>query len=453
MKNSFLVLISFFVLWISWPQNIWAQSRLDDYVADGLKSNLALAQQDLDIKQSIEALQEARSFFLPNVSFNASYTFADGGRSIDVPVGDLLNPVYQTLNQLTDGNSFPSSLANASESILPHKFHDTRLEISQPLFNSDIYYNYKAKYALVSVQEAKREVYRQELTKEIKKGYYEYLKTIEILAIYDATEVLLSALLKVNKTLVKNHKATKDIVYAAQYEISDLSEKIAEAKRLNQLSKSYFNFLLNRDLNDSIHIDSGFVIANGPLGKVNSFQDQAISQRQELKQILKTQEASQYVLKLHRGTKMPKVSIGGSAGFQGFGYQFDNDQAYSLMQLNFSLPIFTGFRNNAKIQQSKIAIDKLKFQHRELEQQVKVEVVNAYHNLKAMVAKREAKIAAARSAEASFNIIKRKYEEHQIILVEFLDARTKYTNSQIGLSIANYDLLIKQVEFQRILAL
>ena len=39
--------------------------------------------------------------FLPDISMNARYTVARGGRIIEFPVGDLLNPVYITLNMLT----------------------------------------------------------------------------------------------------------------------------------------------------------------------------------------------------------------------------------------------------------------------------------------------------------------------------------------------------------------
>jgi outer membrane protein len=38
--------------------------------------------------------------FLPTVSFNASYTVADGGRILEIPFGDMLNPIYNNLNQI-----------------------------------------------------------------------------------------------------------------------------------------------------------------------------------------------------------------------------------------------------------------------------------------------------------------------------------------------------------------
>src|SRR5690606_13226266 len=71
-----------------------------DYVAEGLRSNLALQGESLEVEKAAEALAEARANFFPQLSFEARYTRADGGRVIDVPLGTALNPVYSTLNDL-----------------------------------------------------------------------------------------------------------------------------------------------------------------------------------------------------------------------------------------------------------------------------------------------------------------------------------------------------------------
>jgi outer membrane protein TolC len=430
-----------------------SQSILDDYVALGKKNNLALKQEDFKLSKSIEALREAKGLFLPSVYFNASYTLADGGRTIDIPIGDLLNPVYATLNGLTDSQNFPTDLANANEQLLPNNFHDTRLEFRLPIFNTDIYYNYKAKSSLISVQQAQRDTYEKELVKEIKTGYYKYLQTLEVLNIYDSTETVLKELVKVNESLVKNDKATRDAVYNAQYELSDLYGKKAEAYRQHQLAKSYFNFLLNRELGDSIYTDPAIILFNKTIDELGSLQDQAIQNRDELQQIHYGLEANQYVVKLNKGSKLPNLSVGGAAGFQGFGYDFDSRQDYGLLQFNLSVPLFTGNRNNSKMQQAAIEVDRMRTREQELQQQIRVQVVDAYRNLKAAQSMVAARAAGAKSAAESFKIIKRKYEESKVILVEYLDARTKFTNSQISLAIAQYDVLIREAELQRVLAL
>ena len=80
---------------------------LDRYVQAGLESNLTLRQQVISIERSIAALEEAHGLFYPSVSFQTRYTRADGGRTIEIPIGDLMNPVYATLNQLLAAQGHP----------------------------------------------------------------------------------------------------------------------------------------------------------------------------------------------------------------------------------------------------------------------------------------------------------------------------------------------------------
>ena len=83
-------------------------ATLDAYVAEGLQSNLALKGQNLSLEKSLRVLDEAKGLFLPTLDLNARYSLAAGGRTIEFPVGDLLNPVYGTLNQMTGSDRFPT---------------------------------------------------------------------------------------------------------------------------------------------------------------------------------------------------------------------------------------------------------------------------------------------------------------------------------------------------------
>src|SRR6267154_995740 len=77
----------------------WTLSRaqspiLDAYIQQGLKDNLQLKQEQLNYERSMENLAQAKALFLPYIGANATYQIADGGRKINLPVGDLLNPLY-----------------------------------------------------------------------------------------------------------------------------------------------------------------------------------------------------------------------------------------------------------------------------------------------------------------------------------------------------------------------
>ena len=141
--------------------------------------------------------------------------------------------------------------------------------------------------------------------------------------------------------------------------------------------------------------------------------------------------------------------MGAQAGYQGFGYDFRDNQDYALLSINLEIPLFNGFQNNSRVQQSKIALNKLQLQQQNLENQIKLEVVEATRNFQAARASYESAIAAARSAQKNFDIVSRKYQENLVLLVEFLDARTKYTNSQTSQAIAYYQLLISEAQLER----
>ena len=77
---------------------ICAQTNsLDKYIHAGQENNLVLQRKNVDVKKAWYSLKNAESLFLPTVSFQGSYQTGAGGRSISLPVGELINPVYTTL--------------------------------------------------------------------------------------------------------------------------------------------------------------------------------------------------------------------------------------------------------------------------------------------------------------------------------------------------------------------
>lgn len=102
-KYGFILMAAAFLV----APSVKAQSKLDDYIREGLSSSQSIRQQNFVLEKNIYALKEAKSMFGPNVTFSTTYTKADGGRTIDFPTGDLLNGAYATLNKLTGSNSFP----------------------------------------------------------------------------------------------------------------------------------------------------------------------------------------------------------------------------------------------------------------------------------------------------------------------------------------------------------
>lgn len=117
-------------------------ASLENYIAEGLKSNLVFQQKNIDVKKAIHPLQHAESLFLPTVSFQWGYQGGAGGRSISLPVVDMMNPVYATLNQLTGTDEF-SSISNVEKDFLAKNFYDAKIRTTMPIINTDLKYNKK----------------------------------------------------------------------------------------------------------------------------------------------------------------------------------------------------------------------------------------------------------------------------------------------------------------------
>lgn len=451
MKRNHTLFI--FLLSICSTVFLQAQERiLDQYIEQGLSSNLNLIKEQIALSQQQAKVDEAYGNFLPTVNFQADYLLAAGGRNIAFPIGDIMNPVYGTLNQLTGENRFPTDLENVSEQFLPNNFHDTRLVINQPLFNSAIYYNHKAQEQLVSIQDAKIAAYKAELKNEIKQSYYNYLKTAQVLAIYDSTEVLLSELLRTNKKLVKYDKATEDVIYSVEYELQKLDSERANILQQRILAKTYFNTLLNRDLDATIAEDANIAFQNVQQADANDLLNIALQNRSEIKQIERGIMAGQIAEELEKRSKLPTVGLQVQAGFQGFGYTFE-DQAYATLGFGLQWNIFEGKKKQYRLQQSQLETKKLQQDLAIVKQQIGLQIREAWYGVQAAQQQLQAERAALTSAQKSFRIIQKRYEADKAILVEYLDARTKMTNAQIAVSVSEYDVLIQQAKLERSLAL
>src|SRR5690606_1859958 len=110
---------------------------------------------------------------------------ADGGRNIPLPIGDMLNPVYSTLNQLTQSNQFPQ-IQNETINFLPRNYYDAHIRTTMPLINPDIGYNKRIHEQQVQLSALEVDTYKRELIKAIKVAYFNFLSALQAVDIYRA---------------------------------------------------------------------------------------------------------------------------------------------------------------------------------------------------------------------------------------------------------------------------
>ena len=428
--------------------SVSAQSEiLNNYVQEGLKNSQTLKQQTFQLQKAVVALAEAKTLFKPNINFNTTLSTAQGGRKIEIPIGDLVNPVYTTLNKLTATNSFPQ-IQNTSEQLVPKDFYDVRIRTTMPLINAELKYNQAIKQEQISLQQSEIQVYKRELVKDIKSAYINYLKATEAIKIYENTVKLLREAERVNESLIKNGSANPTVLVRTRNELAKIDGELESAKGNQKNATAYFNFLLNKEFSEKIEIDT--------LSRNNFNISLTDGHREELDKIQKGIDINRQILGLNQSYKKFKIGASLDLGSQGRFAQiasadknFFAPNAFVLLGVSFDLPIYSFGRNQLKIKQSELEISSLDAQMQQVKNQLNLQAEMAKNSLASAREIYESKASQVSTAERYYRDMMRRYKEGNLNFIELLDAQTQITTAQLQQSISLYDVWTKWVELER----
>jgi outer membrane protein len=417
---------------------------LDDYVREGLSSNLVLQQKNISLQQAQQSLKIARSFFLPSINFLADYTSGEGGRSIGIPIGDLLNPVYTSLNQMTQSDAF-THVENVEQNFFPKDFYDARIRASIPLVNTDLHINRTIQGQQVMIKQYEVEVYKRELVQDIKTAYYNQVAAEEAVKIYESALSLVDKNVEVNESLLRNGKSLPANLLRSKSEAERVKAELNSARNKVSNSQKYFNFLLNRDLDTEIHIE--FSPENFPV-MIDTLSLE-VNGREELNMLKTVREINESSLRMSRLSRLPKVNAFMDLGTQAQSWRYNDQSRYYLVGVQLSLPIFQGFRNDLTIRHNKLEIQKSQQNLANTEKKLELAVSSARNDLHTTVQNYYAAQEQLKSAKSYFHLVEKGYKEGVNTLIEFLDARNQLTSSQLQLNLRQLEVLTAQAHVER----
>lgn len=417
----------------------WSQGVLDSYIRQGLDSNLVLKQRSVQLEKALLALTTAKSNFLPSVNFNASYTTAEGGRYAELPVGDMLNPVYATLNQMTGTNGFPQ-IKNQQINFLPTNFYDTYIRTSVPLLNTDIYANKRIQSQKIELSNLDMQVYARELVKNIKVAYYQVIMASESVKVYEANQQVLEQNVALNEALIRQGKGLKASLLKAQTELMKIKTSVSTAKNQLKNAQAYFNFLLNKPLDSEVVIEEA-AAANPQLD--------AKQEREEVQLINQSIAVQESVLKMNKNYWVPKINAFLDLGSQGTNWEVSRKSAYYMVGVSASIPIYNGSRNQQQIRQTRYELEQARLQLAQVEQQLELQRSQALRNvLNAQENWETAKVQLAASKEY-FALVSGANREGLTNQLEFIDASNQVTNAELFVLIQYQNYLGSLAELER----
>jgi outer membrane protein TolC len=424
---------------------------VERYVAEGLRSNLALQGESLEVERAAQALAAARARFFPEVSLQARYTRAEGGREFTIPLGATLNPVYSTLNDLLAAQGQPApfpQISDATVQFLREEEQDTRVVVRQPLYAPAIPAAVRAQRALLDATNFNRMAVARALRRDVTIAYLDWLRARSSVQIVAASQVLLQENLRVNQSLFDNGKITEDQVLRARAELLAVEQQQREAENLATQARSFFNFLLNRDLLAEIEPSAPPQLPAGQEGALEQLWAAALTRRPEVSRVDELRKAAEQQVRIARKQKWPTLSFGLDAGSQGIEYRFGDGYNFGTASLVFSWRLFDGGGDQARVREARAAERQVVLRQEEIAQQIRLEVQQAFDRL--ITARDSLVTAAARAdaARAGFRIASRKRDEGVISQVEFIDARSALTSAELNHNVTRFGVLARRAELE-----
>ncbi len=438
---------------------IYSQENiLDAYIDKALKNNITLQQKEYSYQKSLEALKESKRMFLPTVSAEASFTRAEGGRTIDFPVGEMMNPVYsnldavnqtlhQTIPDYPEVSTYPE-IEDYSISLIRETEQETKLQVSMPLFNAIIIQNHKISKGLADVESINVDIYKRELVEEVKTAYYQFLKADKAMFLYNNSLKIVEQNLKARQSLYDNEKITIDELYAAKAQVSEMEKNIADATKQQIMAKAWFNFLLNVELDSEIQISTELDFSPC-LITLEESKSMSATYREELSQMDKYIEIQDNKVKMEQGQYLPKISAGAQYGFQGTDYSFTSDYDLALVGVTLKWNLFTSGQQKSKVNQARYERQITESKKQEIELQIQMDVMDSWYSVQTAQKSIDLAQQELQNYDKSYKLVEKKYQQGMANYFEYSNALNNKINAENKLIISRYDYLIEQAKLER----
>jgi len=421
---------------------------VDTYVREALRANLSLAQDQLGEDQADAAVREARALRLPTIAFSTRRTRTDGG----LDLGNLVNPAYRALNQLTGTSAFPTNVGLT----LPFA-QETRVRFAQPIFQPAIGAGVRAATAERDAQSAAVSAAARHLAAEVQTSYWAVASATRVAELFRATLPLVEENVRVNERLLANGTVTPEAVLRARAERSEVVQQLADAEQRGSAALRSFNLLLDRPLDASVELltDSALALVVDTTASLtlDALLQHALSTREELRQAEYGIAAASAQEKAASAAFLPTVAVALDYGVQGNTYRFDRDHDAVAASVVVEWNLFNGGRDEAQRQQAAIGANRARVARKEIERRVELDVRQAYDALqvaRAGIGTARDRVAAARR---SFELVTRRHAEGMASQIEFIDARTAYTRAELNLILTRQSYAVHAVELERAAAL
>ncbi|MCW5912566.1 MAG: TolC family protein [Cyclobacteriaceae bacterium] len=342
---------------------------------------------------------------------------------------------------------------------------DVALSVNQLIFSGSYIVGLKASRTYKDLAYKTMAQSKEQIIQQVTKAYYTVLINKERITLFTSNIARVDSLLRNTRALYENGFAESIDADRIQVTLNNLVVERDKFLNMNELGIALLKFQMNYPMNQAIDV----------AGSIKDIQVESAVAHEELNysgrpdyQLLEVSKQLQELnIKNNFAASLPTLSA-----FAKYGYSTQSPNVgglfktnsnfdevpgvgpdkwydYSNLGLSLNIPIFSGLQNRFKVQQEKIALEKINNNFRSLKAGIDLEVQQAglnYDNaLKSLKAQQQNMELAAKVA----NVTKIKYEQGVGSNIEVIDAEDALRQAQTNYYNALFDALVAKVDLDK----
>ncbi len=402
-----LIFLTIFFTTVSFGQQLQNDNlTLKDVINLTVENHPLIKQKQEELRGAVYRVEQQKSFYLPNISGQASYTrigpipeFSFGGQSIE----------------LAPANNYSIGLF----------VHQTLYDFGK----RDAQVDYASSF-LQSIKD-NEDLVKNDLSNQAIKIFYGILFLEKSIAVKDTQLAALQEHLRVTEIKIKDYAATDYDVLSTKTRMMEIKNEKIELLNEKYKQEQYLKELIGADRNKQIFLSGNFILPEFSFD-ADSLLNLAMNQRLELKSVLDIRQSA--VLQKESVSKNDNLIFNADLG-----YGFKNGYEPNLFvmrgnwfaTLSASIPIFNGHLTENRINESLAAIKTDDEKVAQIKESIKTDVYQCLSDLKSSVEKIKSTSEQIDYAKKSLELAKIQYERGVVTNLEVLDAETALAQARL----------------------
>lgn len=404
--------------------------NLEKSLETAYQNNRSLQSQTEKINSARFKIQEAKSAFYPNLSFQGSFTYLGVNPSFVVDIPGVFS------QKVTVG------------------FHDNytfALALQQSLFTwGRIRNRYSISNLNLSLEQENYTKTKQGITYNVTSSFYSALLAVELIKVREDALKNIQEHLKTVQLRYQAGQASEFDVLRAKVQLANANPPLLQARQTYDLALSSFKNLLGLEQESQIELEGELFFQPLEVNLENATQ-KSLLQRPELRSLdLQRQMALKSLAIAKAGNKPSLVGVANYL-YENPWYsqrKWDTDWNFTF-SLNF--PLFDGFATRSRVDQAKSDLKQLDIGEKDLREGIKLEVKQSVTSLDLAKQTILSQEESVNQAKESLRIAKVQYAQGIITSLEEMDAELALTFAQINYLQALADYLKAQAQYNKAL--